>query len=464
MDSQIYYLGVAEMSKLIASRQLSPVELLETFLHRIETIDKDINSYLLVTRDEALKQARYMEAELSAGRTRGPLHGIPYALKDAYATAGIPTTGNSKLFKNNVPGEDASIVRKLNDAGGVLLGKLATYELTYGGAAADTPWPLARNPWDKDRDTGGSSSGSAAAVAAGLCMVALGTDTGGSIRKPASLCGIVGLKPTYGLVSRHGVMENSYSLDTCGPMTRSVEDAAIVLEVIAGRDARDPTTVDRPVGHYVKALRSGIKATRVGVVRTFYERDLPADDEICSGMDEALRTLKQLGALITDIELPPLPQYAECKVTIQRPEIYSVYRKYLMTQPEDFGSKFLHRIRPAVNISAIDYFEAQQLRRQLTADIMIAMEDVDVLVTPGFYGPAPLLNETVSDFEFSKLDVCVPFSIARMPAISLCNGYTSNGLPLAIQFVGRPFDEESVLRVAYAYEQATSWHTRHPIP
>lgn len=461
---QPYYLTIGEVNDLFSSRKSSPVELVEIFLRRIQSVDSSLHSFLYVAGEQAMAQARQLEKELSAGRRRGPLHGVPYALKDAYATAGIPTTGNSRLLADNIPTEDAHVVRRLTEAGAILLGKLATYELTYGGTEVDTPWPPARNPWDPARDTGGSSSGSGAAVAAGLCTFSLGTDTGGSIRKPAALCGICGFKPTYGRVSRHGVLENSYTLDTCGPMTRSVKDAAIVMDVIGGPDAKDETTLQQPPSHFAANLADKIKGLRIGLLRSFYERDCPASAEIHSGMEAAIDVLKRLGTSITEVEFPALELYAQCKIVIQWPEIYAVYRGRLEERPEMFGSKFRRRISPGAKISAVEYFEAQQTRRRLAASMKAAMADVDVLVTSGFYGPAPFLNETVPDSNFRKLDVCVPFSVARMPSISLCSGFSKEGLPLAIQFAGRPFDDENVLRAAYAYEQATTWHTRHPIP
>jgi aspartyl-tRNA(Asn)/glutamyl-tRNA(Gln) amidotransferase subunit A len=458
----IHYLSIAEASTLIAARHLSPLELVDALLDRIARLDGELNSYLLVTADRARDQARNLEAELSRGHCRGPMHGIPYALKDAFATAGIRTTGQSKIFVDNVPKQNAAVVDRLEEAGGILLGKLATNELTFGGVSFDLPWPPARNPWDRERDPGGSSSGSGVAVAAGLCLVALGTDTGGSIRKPAGWCGIVGFKPTYGLVSRSGVMSNSHTLDTCGPMARSVEDAAIVLAVIAGQDPRDPASLDRKVD--VSSFRGDIKGVRIGVVRSFYERDLPASEEVCISMERAVEIFAELGASITDCELPRVHDFARCKVEIQQPEIYSVYCRELEIRPHDFSPRFLQRIMPGREISAVTYLEAQAKRRRLTTEMLEAMKEVDVLVMPAPYGPGPLLVDSASDPILNKPDLLVPFSVARMPAICLCNGFSAKGPPLSMQIAGRPWDDIMVLRVADAYERATPWHQRHPVP
>lgn len=464
MAEDLHYLTIDDAARRIAAGDLSPVALTEHHLRRIEALDGGLHSFLVVTAEHALAQARRAEAEIRAGRRRGSLHGIPFGLKDVYDTAGIATTGNSRVFRDRVPTRDATAVRRLVEAGAVLLGKQATHELTFGGVSTALPWPPPRNPWNPERDTGGSSSGSGAAVAAGLSMMALGSDTGGSVRNPSAHCGIVGLKPTYGRVSRVGVMPNSYSFDHCGPLTRTVRDGALVLGALAAYDPDDPAAADVPPGDYLSGLARGVDGLRIGIVRHLYERDLPANPLVRDGVDAALRVLEGLGARIGEATLAPLGDYTACKTTIQLPEIYAAYRGLLAERPDEFGAKVKARILPGADVPAVDYVAAQAQRRQLTRDMAAAMAAFDVLVTAGPYGPAPRLADVAADMVFNKPEITAPFNVTGFPALTLPMGFAPDGLPLSLQIVGKPFDEATVLRVAHAYEQATDWHRRHPVP
>lgn len=350
--SDLSFLTIAEAAKLIEARQLSPVELTTSLVQRIERENPKLDAFVTLTAEHALAQAQVAEAEIANGDYRGPLHGIPFGLKDIYATAGILTTAHSRILADNVPQEDAAATAKLYDAGGILMGKLATHEFAHGGPSFDLPWPPARNPWNPNHITGGSSSGCGAAVAAGLVLGALGSDTGGSIRNPAGLCGVAGLKPTFGLVSRHGVIENSTTFDHCGPMAWTAEDCALLLQAIAGFDPRDPASVDRSIPNYRDALNPDIRGLRIGVIRHFWEEDLPANDEVCAAMEAALEAYARLGATIKDVRLRPLQEFYAIKVIIAESELYSFHRENLRKRPLDFGADFLGRCLPACSRTA----------------------------------------------------------------------------------------------------------------
>jgi aspartyl-tRNA(Asn)/glutamyl-tRNA(Gln) amidotransferase subunit A len=462
MSDELCFLTVAEAAAKIASKKLSPVELLEAYLSRIEAVGPQLDAFITLTAERALDQARAAEAEIARGNYRGPLHGIPFGLKDIYETKGILTTGHSKVMQDHVPGRDATTTARLYDAGMVLLGKLATHEFAHGGPSFDLPWPPARNPWAPDHVTGGSSSGSGAAVAAGLLPVALGSDTGGSIRNPACLCGTAGLKPTYGLVSRAGVIANSYTFDHCGPLTWTVEDAALVMQALAGHDPRDPASASVPVPDFRAALGGDLKGKRVGIVRHFYEEDVPTNDEMRKALEAAYDVLRGLGAILEDVRLRPMQEYNDIKVTIAESELYSVHEANLRTRPGDFGSDFLGRCLPACLISAADYFQAQRERRVMLAEFASMWERFDLLVTAGTYGPAPRFDghRTVSFWE--KPAIATPFSVAAGPALAVNIGFGASGLPLSMQIAGRPFDDAAVLQAGDAYERATPWRRKRP--
>jgi aspartyl-tRNA(Asn)/glutamyl-tRNA(Gln) amidotransferase subunit A len=462
MSEEPEFLTIAEVARLIERQQLSPVELTSALIRRAESLDPQLNAYLLLTAERALDQAKSAEGEIITGSYRGPMHGIPFGLKDIYATAGIRTTGHSRICLDTIPTADATTVSKLCDAGAILTGKLATHEFAHGGPSFDLPWPPARNPWNREHFTGGSSSGSAAAVAAGFVLAALGSDTGGSIRGPAALCGIVGLKPTYGLVSRYGVYANSYSFDHAGPMTWTVEDCAIVLQAIAGHDPNDPASAARPVPNYRAALTGDIKGLRIGVVRHLHEDDCAVTAEVGAALEEAFAVFRSLGATLGEARLRPAQDYFDVKITIAESELLAVHEHALRTRPGDFGEDFLGRVLPAVLISSRDYIQAQRERRRMLAEMAPVYADFDVLVTATAGAPAPRLG-TWRTIEFwRRPSLTTPFNVTGGPALAQCIGFSNTGLPLSMQIVGRPFDDATVLRVAHAYEKATAWRARRP--
>jgi aspartyl-tRNA(Asn)/glutamyl-tRNA(Gln) amidotransferase subunit A len=461
-STELHFLTIAEAATLIERRALSPVELTHAFLDRIAAIDPQVNAYLLVTADVALDQARAAEAEIMAGNYRGAMHGIPFALKDIYCTAGVRTTSHSRTRASYVPAFDATAVAKLRHAGAVLLGKLSTHEFAHGGPSFDLPWPPARNPWNREYFTGGSSSGSGAGVAAGLMMGALGSDTGGSIRNPAALCGIVGLKPTYGLVSRFGVYTNSFSYDHVGPMTWSVDDCAIMLRAIAGHDPHDPASATKPLPDYRAALTGDIRGLRIGVLRHLYEDDAPIPPAAKSALEVALGVLRDLGAVLEDTGMRPAQTYHDVKITGAETELYAVHEPALRTRLADFGEDFLGRTLGALLISGADYVQASRWRRVLIAEMTPLYKKYDVLVTAS-PGPAPRLDAWRTISFWQRPSLTTPFNVTGGPALAQCIGFTQDGLPLSMQIVGRPFDDATVLRVAHAYEGATPWRTRRPM-
>lgn len=459
--SELHFLSIAESARLIEARKLSPLELTQALLARIEALDPQLNAFITVTADLALSQAKQAEQEIANGKYRGPLHGIPFGLKDIYNTKGILTSGHSKVCINNIPDQDATTTGKLYAAGAVLLGKLATHEFAHGGPSFDLPWPPARNPWHLEHFTGGSSSGSGAAIAAGLVPGALGSDTGGSIRGPASFCGVVGLMPTYGLVSRAGVIPNSFTFDHCGPMTWTVEDCAIMLQAIAGHDPQDAGSIAHAIPDYRAALTPDIKGLRIGVLRHYWEEDLPAHEDLRRAMDDAIEVFRKLGARVEDCRARPMLDSLDVKVIIGETEIFSIHHKELIERPGDFGRDFLGRILPACLFQAADYVAASREHRRIIAEARPLYEKYDVLLTAGF-GPAPRLDAHKTLNFWQRSNVFTPSNVTAGPALELCNGYSKTGLPLGMQIIGRPFDEPAVLRAGYAYEQATAWRSRRP--
>jgi aspartyl-tRNA(Asn)/glutamyl-tRNA(Gln) amidotransferase subunit A len=457
-------LPLAQAARLIAKRELTSVELTRACLERIEDYDGQVNAFITVTAERALEQAAAADRERAAGRSRGPLHGIPFAVKDIIDTAGVRTSAHSRILQDNYPGIDATAVARLFDSGGVLLGKLATHEFAHGGPSFDLPWPPARNPWNPIHHAGGSSSGSGAAVAAGFASAALGTDTGGSIRTPASLCGIVGLKPTYGLVSRHGVINNSFTFDNCGPMAWTVEDCALVLRAIAGYDARDPSSNDVAVPDYASALKADLKGMRIGVLRHFWEEDLPVSPELAGALENALETLRALGATLEVARMRPIQDYYDVKIIIAESELFAIHQADLIDRPQDFGEIFVGRVLGGALFHSVDYVQAQRERRIMLAEMKPLYERYDAFVTAGL-GPAPSL-ETHRNIGFwekwQKPNMTTPFNVTAGPALVQCIGYSPSGLPLSMQVAARPFNEMAVFRVAHAYEKATRWRGRRP--
>jgi aspartyl-tRNA(Asn)/glutamyl-tRNA(Gln) amidotransferase subunit A len=460
--TDLHYLSLTEAARLIEARRLSPVELTQAYLNRIEAVDGQLNAYLTVTAEQALAAAKAAEAEIAAGHYRGPMHGIPFALKDIYCTNGIRTTGHSRTRADYVPGFDATTVAKLYEAGAVLLGKLATHEFAHGGPSFDLPWPVARNPWNTEHATGGSSSGSGAALAAGLIGASLGSDTGGSIRNPAGLCGLVGLKPTYGLVSRSGVYSNSFSYDHAGPMTWTVEDCAILLQAIAGHDPKDPASATAEVPDYRADLGAGVKGLRIGVLRHLYEEDIQVPPSLKAALEQAYDVLRSLGATLEDARIRPAEDYHNVKITGAESELFSVHEPVLRTRLADFGADFLGRALGALLISGPDYVQASRMRRQMIAEMAPLYERYDVLLTAG-PGPAGRLDAWRTINFWRGHNITAPFNCTGGPALAQCIGLTDDGLPLSMQVAGRPFTDAMVLRVAKAYEDATPWRSRRPM-
>jgi aspartyl-tRNA(Asn)/glutamyl-tRNA(Gln) amidotransferase subunit A len=362
---------------------------------------------------------------------------------------------------DRIPREDATTVRRLYDAGAVLLGKLATHEMAHAGPSFDLPWPPARNPWNLERFTGGSSSGSGAAVAAGMVPVALGSDTGGSIRGPASLCGVVGLMPTFGLVSRSGVITNSYTFDHCGPLARTVEDCALVLRALAGHDAKDEGSVQRPIPVYRDALGGDLRGLRIGVLRHHWEDDIPASEDVRRAMDAALDVLHLLGATLEECRVRPLAEYFDVKIVIAESEIFSVHQANLIARPKDFGADFRSRVLPSVLFAANDYIHAMRERRRMQLEVHPLFEKFDAFVTAGM-GEAPRLSDYRSVSFWQKPSLLTAWNVTGQPVVALPNGFGANGLPLGMQILGRPFGESTIVKIAHAYERATEWHTRRP--
>lgn len=451
---------IVELGRMIRAGEVSAVALAEDRLEAIRTYDGRLCSFVTVTEARALSDAQRADDELRQGLDRGPLHGIPYALKDNVDTAGILSSSHSRIYADRVPERDAVIATRFRDAGGVLLGKTATFEFAIGGPAWDLPWPPARNPWNADHLPGGSSSGSGAAVGAGFVPAAIGTDTGGSVRWPAAVCGASGLKPTYGRISRRGIHANTYSLDTPGPIARTVEDCAILLGVIAGHDPHDPGSIDEPVDRYAAALSGEVRGLRVGVVRAWYEQE--AEPEVVRAVDEAIEVLRGLGAGIEEVVLDSIQDFTDVKWTLSLCELFAVHEADLRTRPGDFGQQLRTRVMAGGLIRAEDYIQAERWRTELVTRTLAQFRRFDVLVTAGWFTAAEPADPNGYDFFKERLYVTIPFSVTGMPALSVPCGFSSTGLPLSLQIAGRPFDEATVLRVGDAYQRATAWHLARP--
>lgn len=446
-------LSIAEAAGLLRRKQLSPVDLTTACLDRIERLDPTINAFITVMRDSALEQAHKAEQEISAGNWRGPLHGISIGLKDLIDTAGVRTTCGSALFLNRVPTEDAEVVRRLKTAGAVLIGKQNMQEFAWGGTSTSSYFGPVRNPWDVDRIAGGSSGGSAAAVATGMCFAAIGTDTGGSIREPAAFCGIVGLKATYGRVSARGVFPLSSSLDHVGPVCRNVADTALVLQAIAGYDRFDTTSVDFPVDSYTEALRVKTKP-RIGIVRRPFFDEL--DPEIETAMNEALKTIAALSSDVLEIDLPPTP------AAVQAPEVYAVHARHFAATPELYGPWMQERLRQATEIDTVSYIEARQELDRVRRSVTDVFSKVDLLFTPTTPVPPITISEALNMSPAPSGELWLrntrPFNAYGLPTISIPCGLTRGGLPIGVQISAPHFSEASLLSFAYALEEATPQH------
>jgi aspartyl-tRNA(Asn)/glutamyl-tRNA(Gln) amidotransferase subunit A len=458
MTDEIFYATIRELGARYRRRELSPVEVAHALLARIERIDPVLHAFVTLTADRALADARAAEEALGRGDERALL-GIPIAHKDIYLTRGIRTTGGSALLADWIPENDATCVRRWREAGTVLLGKLITHEFAFGIQFPGHRFPPARNPWNLDHIPGGSSSGSGAALATGLVGGATGSDTGGSIRGPAAFCGIVGLKPTYGRVSRAGVLALSWTLDHTGPMARTVEDCAYLLQPLAGHDPLDPASSRAPVPDYVAALGQPMRGVRVGVVRDYFLDG--ATGEVVRAFDESLTTLRSLGATVSDVTIPHIWD-APSFMVIMASEAFAYHERDLREQPEKYGDLLRERLMSGGLYTGAEYVQAMRLRERLRQSMLDVLQTVDLLATPTSPKPAPTFTamyDTTIGFPRSNTP---PFNLAGLPTLALPNGFSSDGLPISLQLTGRPFDEATVLRVGHAYERATDWHTRRP--
>jgi aspartyl-tRNA(Asn)/glutamyl-tRNA(Gln) amidotransferase subunit A len=462
-SDELAYLSITEAGARLRRREFSVVELTDACLNRIQAIDGKLHCFITLTADLALQRARQAEKEIRSGTDRGPLHGIPIALKDLYATHGIRTTCHSAVLENWTPDYDATAVSKLSEAGAVLLGKLGMHEFAFGGPSVDAPFPAVRNPWNTAHIPGGSSSGSGAALAAGLCYGALGSDTGGSIRTPSSHCAVVGIKPTYGRVSRHGVIPLSWSLDHAGPMARSVEDCAILLRAIAGYDPKDQASANAVVPDFLAGLKDSIAGLRVGVPRkNWFDENLGTDRQTEAVFDQALKVLESLGAVIVDIDGRPFSLARKANQTILVCEAYAYHEKTFQATPMKFGSSVRRRMLEGAFLGAADYLAAQRARAVLNRQIRANFAAVDVFAVPGAARPPEAFEGMDPNEQNLRPSFTNPFNLSGLPTISVPCGFTEGNLPSGLQIVARPFEEATCFRVAYAYEQVTDWHKQRP--
>jgi aspartyl-tRNA(Asn)/glutamyl-tRNA(Gln) amidotransferase subunit A len=468
--ADLTYASATELARLIASKQVSPVEVVRAHLDRITSLDGSLKSFITVAADAAMAAAREAEAAVAGGRPLGPLHGVPLGLKDLYDTAGIPTTGGSKILAQRVPTADATVVRRLREAGMIVLGKLNMVEFAYGPEGRNPHYGHARNPWDvaTHRMAGGSSSGSGVAVAAGLVPVALGSDTGGSIRIPCSLCGLTGIKPTYGRVSRAGVLPLSWSMDHVGPMTRNAADTALVLGAMAGYDAADPTTSVLPVPDYMATLTGDLRGVRVGLLRSFFLDGAATD--VRAAVETAARALEKAGAVVDEVALPGVRHVAAGALAVVATEAMTYHAAWLRTRRGDYDPDVSTRLMAGAFVTGVHYVRGQQARALMRREVDDALARRDVLLAPATPITAPGIDERQttlgdgpSDIRSALIRLTRPFNFSGHPACSLPCGFSSDGLPIGMQLVGRPFDEATVLRVADAYQRLTDWHARRPV-
>ena len=460
MDTQD--LPIAEMGRLLRSGAVTAQQLAQDALARVQVRDPALHAFVLVTEARALEDARRADDELKSGRDRGPFHGIPYALKDIYDTAGIRTTCHSKLRVDHVPVEDSVAAAKLREAGGVLLGKLATHEFAIGGPSFDLPFPPSRNPWNPAHITGGSSSGSATAIAARIVRMAMGSDTGGSIRGPAAWCGLVGIKPTYGRVSRRGVFPLSWTLDHIGPLSRNVEDSAITLQVLAGHDPQDPASADVPVPDYRAGLDRGVAGLRIGIPRAFFATASAATAEVLAGIDRTAAQLRDAGATVEDVTLPDYALFAAVGRIIMMAEAFAIHEADMQKRLLDYGEITAGRFVLGAAITAADFIHALRARRELTDAVNAALSHYDALLTASALAPAPRFDQPVDSLSSASPMQTIPFNVTGHPAMSVPVGLT-NGMPISVQVVGRPFDEPTVFRIGRTIEQVSGWE-KVPLP
>jgi aspartyl-tRNA(Asn)/glutamyl-tRNA(Gln) amidotransferase subunit A len=461
------FLSISDASGLIARGEISPTELIDAHLERIYETDERLNSFVTVLEPQARSAAARAEAQIRSGNLAGPLHGIPIGLKDLYYTKGVRTTMGSSIMGDFVPDYDATVVSRFLDAGAIIIGKLQMHEFASGATSANIHHGPAHNPWDTERVSGGSSGGSGTSVAAGQVMAALGTDTGGSVRIPAALCGIVGLKSTFGRISRHGVYPLSWSFDTVGPMTRTVMDTALVMNAIAGHDPNDPYSSRQPMPDFTETLGQDIDGLRVGIPREHFFEILDPEGE--SAMMEGAKVLEGLGASVEEVSVPLLENILSIGQAISGPEAAEIHLENLRNHGGEMDPQVSSRLAAGLLEPAIYYVRAQRARRAFNRQLAAVFEGVDVLLTPSEPIPAPRIGQEVSTVrgkEHPTLQILArmtrPFNVSGSPAITVPSGLSTDGLPLGIQIAGRMFDDATVLRVAHAYEQATDWHTLRP--
>lgn len=453
---------IAEAARLFAAKTLSPRELVRDCLDRAERLNPVIHAFIRFTREAAMAAAVESEARWMKGEQRGPLDGIPIAHKDIYETAGVATTGHSRVLLHHVPQEDAATVRQWKAAGAVSLGKLATHEFAWGGPSFDLPWPPARNPWDITRFTGGSSSGTGAAVAAGVILGGTGSDTGGSIRMPAALCGTAGIKPSYGLCSRAGVLPLAQSLDTTGPLAWTVEDCALLLQAMAGHDPADPSSADRPAPDLLTGLGGGVKGLRIGVIRHFHETDMPVSPGMQAAIDTSVAALRAGGAEIGEASLPSLQEFNAAGWIILAAEAYAVHEAWLRTRYRDYGEYLRERLAVAATLSVADYIQAQRRRRELADAVTEQMRHFDILLTAGSPGEARPIEQMTKWGSFEGPNFTIPFNLTGQPGVVVTAGFGQGGLPLGIQLIGRPFEDATALRVGHALETVLGLRGQRP--
>jgi len=453
---------IAAAGRDIAHKRVSPVELMRDCLSRIRERDPELHAFIRVTEERALADAQAAEARQATGTLRGPLDGIPFGHKDIYETAGIPTTAHSAQLEHHVPERDATTVARLGAAGVVLMGKLATHEFAFGGPSFDLPWPPAENPWGRGHFTAGSSSGTGAAVAAGLVLGGTGSDTGGSIRGPAALCGLAGLKPTYGLCPRTGILPLAQTLDHAGPMAWTSEDCALLLQAMAGHDPADPGSADRAVPDFTAELAQPLTGRTVGVVRHFHEGDNPASAATLRGIEDSLRILREAGCTVRDVTLPSLREFNACGWVTLTSEAYAIHEAWMRTRPEKYGEFLRGRLALGATLSAADYVQAQRRRRDLIARTEAATRGVDLLVTAVQPGEAPKIKAVSKWMSLEKPSFTIPFNLTGWPALATCSGFGEGGLPVSVQIVGKPWADGLVLAAGHAIERANGTRDRRP--
>ena len=468
MDSlEICYMSAGSLSKLVENKKVSPVEIVDAHLSRIDATEPILNSFITLLANESRIAARQAEKDIQSGKYKGPLHGIPVALKDLYNTAGVRTTSGSKIFDTFIPAEDCTVASKFHQAGAILIGKLNMHPFAYGPTGENLDYGHMHNPWNPEMITGGSSGGSGSAVAAGQCTITPGSDTGGSIRIPAALCGIVGLKPTYGLVSRWGLTALSWSLDHPGPMVRTVEDAAMTLNVMAGHDPKDIASAKVDIPDYTSALTGNVRGLRIGMPKEYFEA--PLDPQVRKAVEDAISVLEGMGAEVKEVSFPLFNESQAISSTVLMSEATAFHRDLLERDGHQLYEPVRQRLEAGLFISAADYLRAQQARTLLDQQGRRLLDDVDILAgptepitAPEILAPKVLAGEQEIGVVGALTQYTRPYNINGFPAISVPCGFSNTNMPIGLQLAGKPFDEMTVLRAAHAYEQASNWHTQRP--